>query len=172
MMTNVPFSPSLVRSLHPGGGFVIGWTGEYRILRSFKGEDTSMVFTRTWTAEPIPEARRRRVVEEIITNAKEMVGEANAREVAKLGDVPTNAPAFQTLRVDLDGNVWARYLVGSDSTRTRYDVFSPAGAWLGPVTVPVAVPEWGGQFFGRKAIYSTVEDEDGRPAIVRVKVED
>jgi 6-bladed beta-propeller len=172
MISSIPFTPGVTLVLHPLGGFTVGWSGEYRIMRSPRGEDTSLVITRAWTAEPIPEARRRQAVEEMVHNAKDMVGEATAREVAKLSDVPTTAPAFQTLRVDLDGNIWARHLVGSDSTRTRYDVFSPAGAWLGPVTVPVAVPEWGGQFFGRKTIFSTVEDPDGRPAIVRVNVKD
>ncbi len=170
MISLVPYTSTVVLALHPMGGFVQGWTGEYLILRSPRGEDTTMVLTRAWTPEPIPEATRQRAVEEMVTNAKDMVGEAAARETAKLGDVPTSAPAYQSLRVDLDGNIWARHLVGSDSTRTRYDIFSPDGAWLGPVTVPVAVPEWGGQFFGRKTIYSVVEDADGRPAIVRVKV--
>lgn len=171
MISSIPFTPNNMLVLHPMGGFAEGWNGEYRIIRSPRGEDTTMIFTRTWTAEPIPESRRQQEVDEMVHNARDMVGEATAREVAKLSDVPATAPAFQTLRVDLDGNTWARHLVGSDSTRTRYDVFSPAGAWLGPVTVPVAVPEYGGQFFGRKAIYSTVEDADGRPAIVRVQVE-
>jgi hypothetical protein len=172
MISSIPYTPGVMLVLHPMGGFAVGWSGEYRIMRSPRGEDTTMILTRSWSPDQIPETLRKHKVEEMVTNAKDMVGEATAREIAKLSDVPTNAPAFQTLRVDLDGNVWARYLVGSDSTRTRYDVFSPVGAWLGPVTVPVAVPEWGGQFFGRRAIYSTVEDADGRPAIVRVKVED
>lgn len=172
MISSIPFTPNNMLVLHPMGGFTEGWNGEYRIIRSPRGEDTTMILARAWTPEPIPEARRRQEVDEMVHNAKDMVGEASAREVARLSDIPTTAPAFQNLRVDLDGNIWARHLVGSDSTRTRYDVFSPAGAWLGPVTVPVAVPEWGGQFFGRKTIYSTVEDAAGRPAIVRVKVRD
>lgn len=167
MISSVPFSPSVVRVLHPNGGFMIGWTGEYRIMRSLTGEDTTMVFTRGWTPDPIPEALRVKQVEDMVANAKDMVGEASARESARLSDVPTQAPAYQTLRVDLDGNVWARRLVGSDSTRTLYDVFAPSGAWLGPVTVPVAVPEYGGQFFGHSVIYSVGEDGDGRPMIVR-----
>jgi hypothetical protein len=167
MISHVPLSPSVVKALHPNGGFVIGWTGEYRILRSVKGEDTAMVFTRSWAPDAIPESTRRKAVEDMVANAKGMVGEASARETAKLSDVPTSAPAYQTLRVDLDGNVWARHLIGSDSTRTLYDVFSPAGAWLGAVTVPVTVPEYGGQFFGHGVIYSVGEDSDGRPMIVR-----
>jgi hypothetical protein len=171
MVTTVPYAPSVVFAFHPLGGFVRGWTAEYRILRSPRGEDTTMVASRAWTPEPIPEDRRVKAVEAVVANARDMVGEAAAREIARLGDVPTSAPAYTTLRVDFDGNIWARQLVGSDSTRTRYDVFSPAGAWLGEARVPVAVSEWGGQFFGRKTIYSVAEDAEGRPMVVRVAVE-
>lgn len=72
--------------------------------------------------------------------------------------------------MDLDGNTWARQLVGSDSTRTRYDVFGANGAWLGSLTLPISVAEWGGQFFARGRIYAAVEDGEGRPAVVRVDV--
>ena len=107
----------------------------------------------------------------MVKNAKGMVSEETARSVARLEDIPTSAPAFITLRVDLDGNIWARHLIGSDSTRTAYDVFGPNGAWLGGLVVPVAIPEWGGQFFGRRAVYTATEDEDGRPIIVRLRIE-
>lgn len=170
MMMSVPYAASMTSSQHPAGGFVRGWTGEYRIVRSPLGEDSSMVMTRPWTADPIPEAMRLAQVEQAVRNAKDMVGEAAAREAARLSDIPTLAPAYQSLRVDLDGNVWARRLVGSDSTRTLYDVFAPDGAWLGPVVVPVALPRWGALFFGHGVIYSAVEDADGRPAIVRLEL--
>ncbi len=168
MSTGIPFGPRVVKALHPDGGFVIGWTGEYRIRRSRTGEDTTMIITRPWTPDPIPDAMRRDAVEDLVKNAKDMVGEASARNIAKLGDVPTTAPAYQSLRVDLEGNVWARHLIGSDSTRTLYDVYASSGAWLGPVALPAAVPEYGGQFFGAGAIYAVVEDQEGRPMVVRL----
>jgi hypothetical protein len=167
MTSGVPFSSSNVRTYHPSGGFVTAWSGEYRIMRSPNGEDTTMILTRSWTPDPIPESMRTQQVEDMVKGAKDMVGEASAREIAKLSDVPTTSAAFETLRVDVEGNIWARHLIGSDSTRSRYDVFSPRGAWLGPVTVPVAAPDYGGQFFGRGVIYSVGEDGDGRPMIVR-----
>lgn len=168
MMSSVPFSASSVRTYHPFGGFVTGWSGEYRILRSPTGEDTSMIYARSWTPDPIPESMRTHQVEEMVKNAKDMVGEASAREIARLSDIPSTSTAFESLRVDVDGNIWARHLIGSDSVQTTYDVFAPAGSWLGTVTLPLAVPEYGGQFFGRGMIYGVSEAEDGRPRIVRV----
>lgn len=168
MMASVPFSPTVVKALHPHGGFVIGWTGEYRIMRSLTGEDTTIVFARGWTPDPIPDELRKKQVEDMVANAKDMVGEASARESARLSDIPTRSPAYQSLRVDLDGNIWARQLVGSDSVKTRFDVFAPSGAWLGTLSLPISVPEYGGQFFGHGVIYGVAEDNEGRPMIVRV----
>ncbi|MDZ4863264.1 MAG: hypothetical protein SGJ01_07435 [Gemmatimonadota bacterium] len=171
MIMNVPFTPMTSFALHPDGGFVRGWTGEYRIVRAPRGEDSTMVMSRKWIADAIPGAMRTELVEKVVTNATQSVGEAAARGVARLGDVPTSAPAFTSLKVDMDGNVWARRLVGSDSTWVTFDVFSPDGMWLGPLTVPFAIPQWGGQFFGHGAIYAVIEDADGRPAIVKLKLE-
>lgn len=168
MSTPVPLSPRVFQALHPDGGFIRGWSGEYRLLRSPKGEDSTAIFVRSWTPERIPDSIRSARLDSTVANAKRSVGEAQALKTARLGEIPVTAPAFQTLSVDVDGNIFARQLLGSDSTRTRYDVFSPAGAWLGTITVPVAVPEWGPRFFGRRSIYTVTEDADGRPMIVRL----
>lgn len=168
MIMSIPFEPRLVKRLHPDGGFVVGWSGEYRILRSPRGEDTTAIYTRTWSPGRIPEEQRRAAVEGMVKNVTGLVGADKARETAILSDVPVDEPAFTSLAVDLDGTIFVRQLLGSDSTRTRFDVFSPDGAWLGTLTLPVAIPEYGGQFFGRRAIYVATEGEDGRPAIVRL----
>ncbi|HXG44415.1 MAG TPA: 6-bladed beta-propeller [Gemmatimonadales bacterium] len=170
MTMQIPFAPEMLFALHPAGGFVRGWSAEYRIVRSPRGEDSTLVLTRPWTPEPISDALRQEGIERVVAHAKAVVGEAAARQAARLADVPGQAPAFQMLRVDLDGYVWVRRFAPADSAWTRYDVFAPGGAWLGAVTVPVAMPGWGHQFFGRGAIYAAIEGEDGRPAVVRLEV--
>ncbi len=171
MSTTVPLSPQFASTFHPGGGFVAGWTGEFKLLRSPTGEDTTMIMTRAWTADPIPEPLRQAEVEDMVKNTKDMVSEATARTVARIEDIPTTAPAFTNLRVDQDGNVWARRMIGSDSIRTTFDVMGPDGSWLGTVVTAVAIPEWGGQFYGRGVIYAVTEGDDGRPAVIRLRVE-
>lgn len=171
MSTTVPLTPRFASTFHPEGGFVAGWTGEFKLLRSPSGEDTTVIITRAWTPDPIPESTRRAEVESMVKNTKDMVGEATARTIARLEDVPTQAPAYTTLQVDLDGNVWVRRMIGSDSARTTFDVMGPDGAWLGRLVTPVAIQEWSGQFFGRGAIYAVAEGEDGRPAIIRLRVD-
>ncbi|MGH7584078.1 MAG: hypothetical protein ACREL5_12715 [Gemmatimonadales bacterium] len=48
---------------------------------------------------------------------------------------PAYSGAYTMLRVDRLGDVWAR-LWADDGDPATWDVFSPAGHWIGPVTVP------------------------------------
>ncbi len=169
MSTNVPFTASVVHAFHPDGGVITGWTGDYRIVRSPAGGDTTRIVTRAWTADQIPESLRQAKVDEMIKNAKDMVGEEVARGVVKLSDVPTAAPAFVGLKVDPSGAIWARHLIGSDSTKTRFDVFGADGSWLGQLTTPIGLPEYGGMIFTRDGLLANVEGDDGLPVIVRLR---
>ncbi len=170
MSTSVPFAPNVVQAFHPEGGFVSGWTGDYRVIRSPSGSDTSRIIARAWTADPIPDVMRQARVDEMIKNAKDMVGEEVARAVAKLSDVPTTAPAYVGLKVDPTGGIWARHLVGSDSTKTRFDVFGADGSWLGQLTTPIGLPEYGGMTFTRDGMLAAIEGDDGLPTIVRLRI--
>jgi hypothetical protein len=169
MSTSVPFAPNAVHAFHPDGGVVVGWTGEYRIIRSPSGGDTTRIVSRTWTADPIPDPLRQARVDDMVKNAKDMVGEEVARGIAKLGDVPTTAPAYVGLAVDPTGAIWARHLIGSDSTKTRFDVFGADGSWLGQLTMPFGLPEYGGVTFTRDGLLAAVEGDDGLPTIVRLR---
>jgi hypothetical protein len=171
MMTNVPFTPQSLLAYHPDGGFVAGWSGAFRILRRPLGRDSTIMIERSWSPDPIPDPIRQAQVEDMVKNVKDMVTEATARSIARIEDVPSAAPAFVALNVDGEGNIWARSLLGSDSTKTRYDVFGPDGAWLGTLSIGIAMPEWGSQLFGRGVIYASIEDDDGRPVVVKLRVE-
>jgi hypothetical protein len=170
MMTGVPFTPRSHDAYHPAGGFVHAWSGDYRLAVSPTGSDTARLIVRPWTAEPIPDARREAETNETLKWVIEQYGEAIANAAIKVGDVPTTAPAFIGLRVDEDDHLWVRRFAGSDSTQTAYDVFRPDGSWLGPVVVPVSMPEWGNQYFAKGLVYAVTEDDDGRPTIVKLRI--
>ena len=170
MSTGVPFLPSLTYTLHPDSGVVYGWTGDYSLVRSGNGRDSLKVFGRTWTPEPIDEARRRAELEARIKTPAETYGEANVRASFKLEDLPTTLPAYMNIRVDPTGRIWVRRHAVSDTTRTRFDVFDSTGALLGPVTLPFSINEWGMQAWTRDGLVTVIEDESGRPTLVRVRV--
>ncbi len=170
MSMGIPFTPQIRKAWHPAGGFIYGWSGSYSLARSLSGGDTARVIERQWTAEVIPDSLRAARANETMKSVSLQVGEAMAKAAINVGDVPTAAPAFLDLRVDESDHLWARLLIGTDSTKTAFDVFGPDGSWLGPVVIPIGTPEWGGMYIGRGSIYAATEDADGRPAIVRLRI--
>ena len=170
MMTSIPFTPGQVHTLHPDGGFVYGWTGDYSMVRSRGGSDTALVFGRAWTPDPVTDERRVGEVESRIKQAGNRWGEANLRAAFKVEDLPTTLPAYQTLQVDRTGRIWARRWPVSDTTQTFFDVFDSSGAYLGPVTAPVRISPYGNQAWTREGVVAVVEDDEGRPTIVRLEL--
>ncbi len=170
MTTTVPFQPVNTHALHPDGGVVYGWTGSFTIVRSVTGKDSLRVFGRAWTPEPVSDQRRRAELENRISGAKEAYGEENVRSAFHLEDVPTTLPAFMSLRVDPAGRVWARRFAGADTTRTSFDIFDSTGAYLGPVTTPVKIPEYGAAAWTRDGLVAVIEDAEGRPTVVRLRL--
>ncbi|MGE0555214.1 MAG: hypothetical protein AB7R55_17425 [Gemmatimonadales bacterium] len=175
MQLSVPYTPQFNVALHPSGGFVVGWGDGYEIARSPSGLDTTLLIRREWSAPPIPEERRLAAIEQQVAGINRggagQFDEATLRSVFKLADVPSEAPAFETLSVDRDGNVWARQLLASDSTRTTWDVFDPRGVWIGPVSVAAPIGKYGAVWYGSGAIYASGEDDLGRPVITRYQLD-
>jgi hypothetical protein len=171
MVLPIPLQPDVKAALHPAGGLVHGWTGAYWLTRSFAGSDTALVFGRVWTPEAISDDRRRAVVEARIKDVSEAYGEEAARSAFAPADVPGVLPAFAGLRVDEHGRVWVRRhpVAVADTARTAFEVFDSAGAYLGPVGAPLKLPEYGLQAWTGNGLVAIVEDDDGRPAIVRFR---
>ena len=169
MSTGIPLMPSLVGTLHPEGGMVYGWGGEYSLVRSMTGADSVRVIARTWTPEAIDDARRRNEVETMVKQAAESYGEANVRSAFRLEDVPGTLPSIRSLWVDPLGRYWVRRYTVDDSV--VFDLFDAGGAYLGPVRSPVKLTEWGMQVWTRDGVVALIEDEDGRPTVVRLKLE-
>jgi hypothetical protein len=170
MSTSIPFLPGQTFSLHPDGGVVMGWTGAYSIVRSLTGTDSALVFGRSWTPDPVSDQRRKDQVESQVKQAKEQFGEAAVRDAFRLSDVPSTLPAFQGLRVDRAGRVWANRFAVSDTNNTYFDLFDSTGAFLGPVTVPVRISPYGRQVWTRDGVVAAIEDEEGKPMIVRYRL--
>lgn len=170
MNTSIPFQPALTHTLHPDGGLVYAWNGAYSIVRSSTGLDSVRVFGRSWTPDAVSDERRNGELESAIAGSKEAFGEENLRSAFKLTDIPSSLPAFLNLWADEAGRIWARRYAVSDTTRTSFDVFDSTGAYLGPVSLGLRVNEWGLQAWTRDGLVTIVEDEDGRPTIVRLRL--
>jgi len=75
------------------------------------------------------------------------------------------------LQVDRSGRVWVRRHLVADTTRAAFDVFDSTGAYLGPVSVPFPMREWGLKAWTRDGLVTIIEDENGRPTVVRLRLE-
>lgn len=71
--------------------------------------------------------------------------------------------AVDGLRYDDSGRLWVRTMRGDDA-HTIFDVFSPAGALLGSVTIAQQVQAFA---FGGRWMITAFEDEDGVPKVRR-----
>ena len=170
MMMPVPLTPRMVSGFNPEGGFLLGWSSEYQVAVAPHGSDTSGVFRRSWTVEPVTDERRNHEVEVQMAQMGEGFEEAALRKAFVASDIPATAPAFVALHVDQNGNRWIRLDPGMDSTRTRFDVFNPDGAFLGTVAVASKLPMYGRMAFGKDEIVVARENIDGVPVLARYRV--
>ena len=67
-MRQVPLRPHGVHAIDPTGGFVTGWSGEYTMVASANGSDTTMVFGRPFTAEPVTGEQKQQIVDAVIAS--------------------------------------------------------------------------------------------------------
>lgn len=170
MMTGVPLTPRIVSALNPDGGIIYGWSAGYQLAVSSAGEDTSMVFGRTWTPLPVTAERKRLEVETLVSRMGRNFGEDNLRQTFKTDDIPNTVPAFIGLHVDRDGHRWVRLDPGTDSTRSTFDIFNAEGNFLGTLMTSPALPQYGRLAFGRGELAVARENEDGLPVVVRYRV--
>lgn len=173
MMTTVPMQPQSTYGLHPSGDFVTGWAGEYRLRFSRDGRDTTRIFTRPWTPEPVTAAEKERIVEQRIAQMLEGGGfsltEEQLRKSFDITRIPDQRPAYETAWSDREGRIWVR-LSKADTTAVHLDLFDAEGRWLDQLTLPE--PAWVERTyrpmaFSRTHLALAVEDEEGLP-IVRI----
>ena len=167
MSTQVPFTPQVRWTVNPAGGVIYGFSDDYKLAVSPSGKDTTRLFGRSWTPEPLTDARKDARVEAMIQNMKGNWDETLIRNAFHKSDIPNTVPAFESLDADRDGNVWVRLDSGGDSTVTRLDVFDSTGAYLGPVRLHGNLKQYPGWGWGRDEVAVLEESADGLPMVVR-----
>lgn len=159
----IPFAPSNVNLRLPDGSFVFGRTDRYELIASRNGRDTIRIFGRSGVVPVmIPAHRRDSVFHARVDRSPAL------RDIARESDVPSDYPLWQTIDRDGSGNFWIGR-GGGLSGAPSFDVFSPAGALLGPVARPwgpAYVTSWAGD---RIAVLDTDADDLPRVRIFRIE---
>ncbi len=184
----VPFSPTVSWTFSPLGYLVGGLSTEYRI-DLFHPDGTVLRIERDWTPVPVSpaeaELQRRRVTQRF------------QRQYGSWGwngpDIPGQKPPFKEIIVSREGNLWVSLstegvpilteaeareeeaATGRVPQRFRepvaFDVFSPDGEYLGPVTVPETFRAEPEPVIRGDYIWAVTRDELDVPRVVRFRIQ-
>lgn len=171
MATGIPAAPRMVSAPDPFGGLLFGYSADYRIVSSPNGRDTTAIFGRAWTAEPVSGAWRHATVERMIAQQGKNWPEGSLREAFREDEIPSTFPAFDGIWVDGTGSRWVRRTNGSDTLTTRFDVFDSMGHYLGPVRFARNVSPYGAVTWTADDLYAVLESDEGAPAVMRYHIE-
>jgi hypothetical protein len=159
-------------AVDPAGGLVTGWSGDYVLRRTSDGRDTTALFGRVVTAEPVSAAEKIRIVEEQIASRASGRSGADIPEAAYRAAfdpalIPDTRPAYENLVVDGAGRTWVRQ-AQQDTSRVVLDVFHRDGRWLDAVELdasgwPRSTWELGAWSSSEVAV--KLEDDEGRPFV-------
>lgn len=166
MSMSIPLQPSY-EVTPTAAGILMGWSAEYRLLLSNTGRDTALVFGRDWSAPPLDDTRRERVLAEAKEGAFGNLDDASKNDVMKLSDIPSTPPAYLGMTRDGAGRFWVQLDPGSDTTAAAFDVFDGDGIYLGPAKAPLALKRLYRTVWGDGVVYAWGEADDGMPVVYR-----
>ena len=160
-IARVGYSPANEMAQH-GNELHIGFPESFE-FRTYASDGRLMrIVRRSWTPIPVDEAARTAFVERTYGDAPPPVRE---RYVSVL-TFADHHPAYDDLRTDAEGNVWARAprtdpasLASRDAAvPTQWSVFDTSGAWLGDVILPAGLEP---HEIGPDFVLGVWRDEDG-----------
>ena len=163
MMTGVPFTPSMEWRLGRDGTFWAGLTGDYRIFQLSWEGDTLRSIRRAYESLPVTSSD--------LEDAKERLDwfiEAGGK--ADWSRIPSTKPAFDDFVIDDAGYLWVQMNAENEKEARLFDVFDPAGRYLGEVLAPFPVDFNHAPIFRDGYMYAVTEDGLEVPFVVRARI--
>lgn len=115
----------------------VGDTGAWEIRRYDLGGNLTDVVRRAGGARPVTSAVVDSARDAMLARYDDVSIRERIRGEWATMEVPDSLPVFSALRLDKDGNLWAReFDFLYPRARSIWSVFDPEGAWLGRVKVP------------------------------------
>ena len=168
----VPFQPRDVHAVDPFGGFVTGWSGEFKLRATRNGRDTVRIISRPDVRGTVSTTEKNALVEAAVLEQKGQAPEQVLRESLLASAIPDQRPAFEQLHVDGSGRIWTRR-TQTDPATVSFDLFDKDGRWLDVVSVPAkgwTKTWWQSVSFTRDHVAALIEDADGRPAVLVYRI--
>jgi len=171
MATDIPLVPSVSVALDPAGGAVVGWPASYQFIATATGHDTTQVVTLAASPAVVPDARRTRIRDSMVSLYEKDYDPKVVREAFQLADIPATAPFYESIQVDGHRNRWVRPDDGGDGSNARFDVFDSSGAYLGAVPMPPTFGSTWQTVWGTDRVATIAEDAEGLPVVVVYGIE-
>lgn len=166
----VPFTAWDIAAFTPDGMLAHAWSGEYRYVVLRSSSDTVRVVSLASTPVERPESERRAVFDQLVKSTAESWGAAAINRAFRFEDIPATAMPMSGLEIDPAGYAWVSVYAG-DTLHVTYDIFDPAGAYLGRLAAPWRAGSAHVQWHGVDELLTIGEDEEGVPELVRYRVE-
>lgn len=161
MSATVPFTPS--REWHVSrGGVWVGTSDAFRVHRLGDRGDTAFTVERQYEPVPVTGAER----DTAVAQMKWFTDQGGKVDASR---VPTHKPAFQGFFEDDQGYLWVRPYA-REGQAEGYDVFDPAGRYLGHVEMPASSGFVQPVVRGSQ-LYATVLDDDDVPYVARYRIQ-
>lgn len=160
----VPFSPRVEWALAPDGRVWSGASERYRLEQ----READGRLLRTTERPYTPVKVERAELDSIPLRHQDFIQRGGKIDLAA---VPKEKPAFISIQVDDRGYLWVRPSAPPAQPTTAFDVFEPAGVYLGRVQLPMQVPEFMPIFVHGAHVYSVTMTEEGVPQVVRFRLE-
>jgi hypothetical protein len=161
-VTGIPFYPAPWSWIDPRGFIWAGNTDRYELTQLSMQGDTIRVIRKEQPPIPVSQSER----DSAIAGLKEMAQGAPFDE----DRIPQVKPVLERVVVNDSGYVWVMTTEAAETRGTGFDVFDPAGRYLGRVTTPLRIGPWrpaAPMVLRRGKMWAVVVDEDDVPRVVR-----
>jgi hypothetical protein len=163
MVAGVPFQGGLQSALSRAGTIWSLVTDQYRLFETGPTGDTLRTITRAFEPIPVTEADREQAREDLDW----FVSQGGQVDWSRLPDTKPLATSF--FLAD-DGHLWVGLVTPPDSTGSRFDVFDPAGRYLGTVRLPFPLSRSPAPILRNDVLYGVTLDEMDVPFIVKARI--
>lgn len=162
------YTPELRISPWGRGGFIYGYTTEYKLYGCDASGTEVLVFEKDEPRQAVSRREKNEILDEF-TASLSRAGEAWPRdELERMANMPDHRPFFKGLKVDDAGRVYVQRVpsVMESSEGEDYDVFSSQGRLLYSLTLPFAPVTIRSGFL----YISDSSEETGAVTVVRYRI--
>jgi len=162
-ITSIPYTGGFEWHLSSRGTIWAMVKDDYRLFELSRDGDTLRTITREFASLPVTEAdmdAARERLDRFIKNGGKV----------DWSKIPDTKPATEDFFLDDEGNIWVEPVTTQEDRGRVFDVFDPAGRFLGSLRLPFALTMNPPPLVRGALLYGVSEDELEVPYVVRARI--